>query len=414
MKKICQSNLLKAALFLFTAAVMFVLAAPQAGFAKNKVKIGALIPMTGDLQAYGVSSLTGIKLAVEQINEDGGLLGGELVIKIGDTQTKPQAGIDAAQKLTSIENVFGIVGALSSGVSIPVAQSVTSGMGVPQVSPASTSPVITGLADKDFMFRSVPSDAFQGVALAQVVSEAGYENMAALYVNNDYGEGLAESFKKAFEKTGGKISNLLAYEPGNASYRGELARAASGDAEALLLIGYPENGVTILRQALEEGYFRNFVYTDGLKAPEIIKALGAEYLNGSFGTAPQAMKDTDSAKLYDTAYKERFGEAPPKPFIDTSYDAAFVLALAAEKAGSDDGRAVRDKLREVANPPGEVILPGEWDKAKKLIAEGKDIQYKGASGSIDFDDAGDVSGTFAHWKIENGEIVTVKVFEPEM
>lgn len=414
MKKKDQSNLLKAALCMFAAAVLFVLAIPPAGFAKDKVKLGALIPMTGDLQAYGESCLTGIKLAVEQINEDGGVLGGELVITIGDTQTNPQSGIDAAQKLTSIENVFGIVGALSSGVSIPVVQSVTSNMGVPQVSPASTSPVITGLEDKDFMFRSVPSDAFQGVALAQVVSEAGYENIAALYVNNDYGEGLAESFKEAFEKTGGKVGHSLAYEPGNASYRGELAKAASGDAEALLLIGYPENGITILRQALEEGYFRDFVYSDGLKAPEIIDALGGKYLNGSFGTAPQAMKDTDSAQLYDAAYKERFGEAPPKPFIDTAYDAAFVLALAAEKAGSDDGRAVRDKLRDVANPPGEVILPGQWEKARKLISEGKDIQYKGASGSIDFDQAGDVSGTFAHWKIENGEIVTVKVFEPDM
>lgn len=414
MKKRCRVNFLKTALCVFAAAVLFVLTMPQAGFAKDKIKIGALIPMTGDLQAYGESCLTGIKLAVEQINEDGGVLGGELVIKIGDTQTKPQAGIDAAQKLASIENVFGIVGALSSGVTIPVAQSVTSGMGVPLVSPASTSPVITGLADKDFLFRSVPSDAFQGVALAQVVSGAGYENIAALYVNNDYGEGLAESFKKAFEKQGGMVSNSLAYEPGNASYRGELAKAASGDAEALLLIGYPENGITILRQALEEGYFREFVYTDGLKAPEIIEALGAEYLNGSFGTAPQAMKDTDSAKLYDTAYKKRFGQAPPKPFIDTSYDAVFVLALAAEKAGSDNGKAVRDNLRAVANPPGEIILPGQWAKAKQLIADGKEIQYVGASGSIDFDEAGDVSGTFAHWKIENGEIVTVKVFEPEM
>lgn len=387
---------------------------PSSVWAKDQVKIGALLPMTGDLQAYGESSLTGIKLAVEQINEDGGLLGRELVIKIGDTQTNPQAGIDAAQKLTSIENVFGIVGALSSGVTIPVAQSVTSGAGVPLISPASTSPVITELEDKDFLFRSVPSDAFQGVALAQIVNEAGYKNVASLYVNNDYGEGLAQSFKKAFAMKGGEVSNLMPYEPGNASYRGELSKAASGGAEALLLIGYPENGVTILRQALEEGFFKEFIYTDGLKAPEIIEALGAKYLDGSFGTAPQAMKDTDSAMRYDKAYQARFGEAPPKPFIDTSYDAVFVLALAAQKAGSDDGRAVQKELRNVANPPGEIILPGEWGKAVKLLGEGKDIQYVGASGSIDFDDNGDVSGTFAHWMIKDGEIVTEKVFEPKM
>ena len=378
------------------------------------VKIGALLPMTGDLQAYGESSYTGVKLAEKEINAAGGVLDADLKIKVGDTQTKPQAGIDAAQKLVSIEGVSGIVGALSSGVTIPVAQSVTSSAGVPQISPASTSPVITDLKDKDFLFRSVPSDAFQGVALAQVIKEAGFSNVATLYVNNDYGEGLAQSFAKSFEKEGGKVSATLPYEPGNASYRGELAKAAAKGAEVLLLIGYPENGVTILRQALEEGYFREFVYSDGLKAPEIIEAIGAKYLNGSFGTAPQAMTDTKAATNYLDSYKKEYGEVPPKPYIDTAYDAVYALALAVQKSGSTKGENVRDALRFVCNPPGTDVLPGQFAKAKELLAEGKDINYVGASGSLDFDDAGDVSGTFAHWVIKDGEIVTEKVFEPEM
>lgn len=391
---------------------LLVSVSPASG--ADMVKLGALLPMTGDLQAYGESSLTGIQLAEKEINDAGGVLGQTLKIVVGDTQTKPQPGIDAAQKLVSIQNVSGIVGALSSGVTIPVAQSVTKSAGVPQISPASTSPVITGLEDEDFLFRSVPSDAFQGVALAQVVSEKGYANVAVLYVNNDYGEGLAESFEQAFAQKGGQVSAALPYEPGNASYRGELSKASSEGAEALLLIGYPENGVTILRQSLEEGYFQEFVYTDGLKAPEIIEAIGATYLNGSFGTAPQAMTDSDAAKNYLAAYKAMFGEVPPKPFIDTSYDAAYVLALAVQKAGTTDSRAVRDALRDVANAPGVKVLPGEWAKAVDLLADGQDIDYVGASGSIDFDQAGDVSGTFAHWMIKDGEITTVKVFEPQM
>ena len=389
------------------------LAAPSAQ-AEKSVKIGALMPMTGDLQAYGKSCYTGVKLAVEQINADGGVLGSTLELKLGYTQTKPQPGIDAAQKLVSVENVSAIVGALSSGVTIPVASSVTSSACFVLMSPASTSPVITGLEDKDFLFRSVPSDAFQGVALAQLVQEAGFDNVATLYVNNDYGEGLAMSFKDAFVKKGGTVSQTLAYEPGNASYRGELSKAASKGAEALNLIGYPENGITILRQALEEGLFSEFIFSDGLKAPEIINAIGAKYLNGSSGTVPQALSDTPSAQNYLDAYKERYGEVPPKPYIDTSYDAAFVLCLAMEKAGVTDGTAVRDVLREVANPPGEKILPGEWAKAVKLLSEGTDIDYVGASGSVDFDENGDVGGTFGHWMIKDGEIVTVKVFEPEM
>ena len=418
MKKRCGLNLFKSFLSLIAFVFLFSFTAPSA-FSGEKAKIGALMPMTGGLQAYGKSCLTGIKLAVEQINKDGGVLGSELEIKLGDTQTAPQMGTDAAQKLVSIENVFGIVGALSSGVTIPVAQSVASTAKVPMISPASTSPVITKLDDKDFLFRTVPSDAFQGVALAQIVKEAAdykaaYKNIATLYINNDYGLGMDESFKKAYEKMGGQVSVSVPYEPGNASYRGELAKAASKDAGALLLMGYPESGITILKQAIEGRYFTKFLFADGHKAPEIIEAIGQQFLNGSFGTAAQAMKDTDAAQLYDTAYQKRFGEAPPKPYIDTSYDATFVLALAAEKAGTFKGADVKEQLRAVANAPGEVILPGEWAKAKKLIAEGKDIQYVGASGSIDFDDKGEVAGTFAHWKIEDGKIKTVKVFEPGM
>ena len=394
------------------AGILLVFSSPVYG--EDPVKLGALMPMTGDLQAYGKSSLTGIQLAEKQINDAGGVLGRNLKIEVGDTQTKPQAGIDAAQKLVSIRNVSGIVGALSSGVTIPVAQSVTKSAGVPQISPASTSPVITGLADNDFLFRSVPSDAFQGVALAQLVTEAGYSNVAVLYINNDYGEGLAQSFGEAFSEKDGEVSASLAYEPGNASYRGELSKASGKGAEALIMIGYPENGITILRQALEEGYFKEFIYTDGLKAPEIIDAIGAEYLNGSFGIAPQAMSDSAAAQTYLDAYKEMFGQVPPKPYIDTSYDAAFVLALAVEKAGTTDSVAVRDALRDVANPPGTQILPGQWAKAVKLLEKGKDIDYVGASGSINFDAAGDVSGTFAKWMITDGKIETVKVFEPEM
>jgi len=417
MKKGYGLNLFKSFLTLIPFIFLFTFTASSA-FSGDKAKIGALMPMTGGLQAYGKSCLTGIKLAVEQINKAGGVLGSELVIKLGDTQTSPQMGTDAAHKLVSIENVFGIVGALSSGVTIPVAQSISSTAKIPQISPASTTYVITDLEDKDFLFRSVPSDDFQGVALAQVVTEAAYKvaykNIAIIYLNNDYGQGLAESFQAAYEKSGGQISVSIPYEPGNASYRGELTKAASKKADALLLIAYPENGITILKQAIEGRFFTKFVFTDGLKAPEIIDALGAKFLNGSFGTSSQAMKDTDAGQLYDTAYQKRFGEAPPKPYIDTAYDAAFVLALAAEKAGSLKGKEVKEQLRAVANEPGEVILPGEWAKAKKLIAEGKDIQYMGASGSIDFDDKGDVAGTFAHWKIEDGKIKTVKVFEPEM
>jgi len=387
---------------LAAAALGLALAAPAQAEA---LKIGALMPMTGDLQAYGEADLKGVEFALEQINAAGGVNGEPVEMVIADTQTTPQAGVDAAQKLVNVDGVHAIVGALSSGVTIPVARTVSSREAIAQISNASTSPTITGLSDDDFLFRTVPSDSYQGVALADLVTEKGVSNVSILYVNNDYGQGLADAFTEAF---GGEVSASIAFEQGQASYRGELQRAASGGAQALVLIGYPETGSVILRQSLEGGYLAKFIFTDGMKAPEIIDRVGAQFLNGAFGTVPQA-RDTEGLRVFRNAYIAAYGELPSKPYYDTAYDAAFVIALAAQKVGSTDRRAIRDNLRAVANPPGEVILPGEWAKAVELLAAGQDINYEGASGSVDFDDNGDVPGTIGHWEIQDGAIVDVRV-----
>lgn len=159
------------------------------------LKIGALMPMTGDLSAYGEADLSGIQLAAEEINA----AGGNVEVIVADTQTNPQAGVDAAQKLVNVEGVHGIVGALSSGVTIPVATSVTSREGVVQISGASTSPTITTLKDNDFLFRTVPSDAFQGIALAKLVKDNGVNAVSTIYVNNAYGQGLARRLRQRLQ-----------------------------------------------------------------------------------------------------------------------------------------------------------------------------------------------------------------------
>lgn len=378
------------------------------------LKIGVLVPLTGDLQSYGEPALKATQLAAKEINAAGGVLGEDVAISSGDTQTSPQPGVAAAQKLVNVEGVNAIMGALSSGVTIPVAQSVSKGEQIPQISSASTSPVITSLDDDDFLFRTVPSDAFQGIALSEVTQEKGYDNVSIIYINNDYGKGLAEAFTQAFEKAGGTVSSTVAYEQGQAAYRGELQQAASDDAEALVLVGYPENGQTILRQSLEGGFFQNFVFTDGMKAPELVDNLGAQYLEGSVGTVPQARDDSPGAQHFSSAYESEYGSLPPKPYLDTAYDAFYLLSLAAQAAGSTDSVAIRDQLRAVANPPGEQVGPGEFEKAAKLLEEGKEIDYEGASGSVNFDDNGDVPGTFGEWTFKDGEVVTERIFEPKM
>ena len=152
-------------------------------------------------------------------------------------QIESVGGVDAAKRLVDVEKVNAIIGALSSGVTIPVATSVSVPAGMLQISTASTSPEITGLKDNDWLFRTVPTDAVQGVALAQVAKEKGVKSVSIIYVNNDYGKGLAEAFAKAYE---GKVTQSIAYEPKQASFRGELQKAAQGSAEVLLLLAYTE------------------------------------------------------------------------------------------------------------------------------------------------------------------------------
>ncbi len=390
------------------AAATVALAAPVA---QADVTVGALMPLTGALGEYGESSLNGVKLAVSEINKSGGILGGSMNIAVGDTQTNPQAGVLAAKQLIATNKVTGIIGPLASGVTIPVAQSVTSVSAIPQISSASTAPTITTLDDKDFLFRSTPHDALQGIVLGDVVRDAGYSKVAVIYVNNDYGKGLADAFAARFTKLGGAVTASIAYEEKQASYRGELTQAAKDGPEALALISYPGDGVPMLKQAIEEGLFSRFIFTDGMKSLDMTKAIPAKYLEGSVGTSPEA-QESEAKRRFEAAYEASYGKKPPLPFIDTAYDATFMMALAIEKAGSTDGAAVRDALRPIANPPGEPILPGEWAKAKQLIAEGKDIDYVGASGSQNFDAAGDVPGTFGVWTVKGGEITTLKIVEP--
>ena len=372
-------------------------------------RIGAVMPTTGALQVYGETSANGVRMAVDEVNAAGGVLGGRLDLVFGDTQTNPQAGVDAAKKLVEIDGVAGLVGALSSGVTIPIATSVSSVAGVPQISNASTSPVITTLKDNDFLFRTVPHDALQGAILASVLKQQGIGKVGVIYVNNDYGQGLADALKASY---GGTITAAVAYEEKQASYRAELARAAAGDATSLVLIGYPGDGIPILRQSLEEGYFKSFVFTDGMKAQEVVDAIGGGLLDGAFGTSPAADSEGDPAKIWRVMYEGKFGELPPQPFIDAAYDAGILLALAIEKAGSTDGAKVRDALRVVANPPGIKVFPGDFAKAKLLLAAGHDIDYIGASGVQDFDQHGDVPGIYAHWSVAAGKIVEVELIRP--
>lgn len=297
------------------------------------LRIGTLLALTGALEAYGKPIQNGAMLAAEQINAAGGPLGRKVELFHRDSQTDPTAGIDAAKKLVEVDKVVAIVGALSSGVSIPVATSVTVPSRVLQISPASTSPQLTDLDDDGFVFRTCPSDALQGKVCGKLAKALGFKNVAVIYVNNPYGKGLTDNFTKAFQGHGGQVPVAVAFEEGKASYRGETEKALGSKPDAVAMFSYPENGATIMRQALELGFQGKFLLADGMKAPEVVKNVGAQYLKNTYGTAPGS-RESDAKKTFLTTYEAKFGEKPPKPYIDNCYDAVALLALAAHLASS--------------------------------------------------------------------------------
>lgn len=394
----------------FIISAVLVIYLVKIGAAEERsIKIGILLAQTGDLGAYGKAMKNGAVLASEMINENGGVLGKKIELVHRDSQTDPTMAVDAAQKLIDIDKVAAIVGAISSGETIPITTSVAANKKITVISPSSTSPEITNLNDNDFLFRTVPSDALQCEVLASTAKEQGFEKLSIIFVNNSYGEGLTENMIQAFSIMGGKVLESVAFNPNQPTYRSEIQKAVKNKPDALLVIAYPENGVKILREAIEFELADKFLLTDGMKADEVVKNVGGKYLAGTFGTAPAPI-ESDLSKKFKETYQKRFGEMPPKPYIDTSFDAVVLTALAIAKGGSTDGSAIRDNLRKIANPPGEKVNFLDLKKALKLIEEGKKIDYEGVSGSVNLDKNGDVTGgSYGVWKIDNDKIVDVKV-----
>jgi len=381
-----------------------------------KIKVGTLMAYTGALKEYGPPIKDGVVLAARQLT-DAGL---EVEVFHEDTETSPIAGTNAAKKLVEIDNVVGIVGALSSGVTLAVAESVTIPNNVIMISPASTNPLMTELPadkEKDFLFRTCPSDALQGVVAGDLCARNN-KTASVIYVNNAYGQGLAEVFKESFEEKGGEVLAMVPVdEKVSESYTAELRKALSDNPDRLCAFTYPEHAKVYVKEAIEFFDYKRFLFCDGTKSIDIVKAVGAKNVEGQKGTAP-GTPGGEAYKSFNAFYKEEFGKLPNLPFITNAYDGAAIIGLAAylaDKKGLElNPASIRDQLREVSNPPGQTVYPGEFEKAFGLLSQGKPIDYEGAAGSVNFDENGDVATPIEIWEYQDGEIVTMESVTPEL
>ncbi len=397
-------------------AVSVLAAAPayaQAPACKHTV--GMVVSLTGPAGRFGQAASKSVEMAFRDLNAAAGaagIAGCQLAVEVRDAQSQGTVAVDQARQLVDLRKTPAIIGGIISSVSIPMVTSVTAPAGVVQISPASSSPTLTRMAasgeTKGWFFRTITSDALQGTAAAKYALDQGMRNLAVIHVNNDFGVNMLAEFRRTYEALGGKITSVTPYNQSQGSYAPEVTRALQGDPPALYLIGYPGDGTTILRTWIQQGGPQRFLLNDGMNSADLIKGVGPQFMNNAFGTSSGTTR-TPSTEYFAANYAAMSGGFDANaPAADRAFDAAAIMGLAIAKAGKFESAAIRDAIRDVTKPGGEVVHAGPqgFARALQLIRERKAVRYVGVIGGVDFDRNGDIVGPFRLWRIQNGEVTT--------
>lgn len=345
------------------------------------LKIGSLLPETGSLAFLGPPEFAGVDLAVADINAAGGVLGQDVEHirgDSGDTTTEiAQTTVDSHLAA----GVSAIVGAASSGVSFTVIDKITAA-GVVHFSPANTSPDFTNYDDNGMYFRTAPSDTFQGAVLGQLMASEGAENAVIINMDDAYGNGLAKYAAAAF--TGS--STVITYDPAATEFASEVGQAKAANPDAIALVGFAET-TAVVTELIKQGIGPDNVkmyLVDGNLSGSAFAELPSDVMVGVKGTLPGAYAPD--------AFQARLLEIDPEltdfSYAAESYDTVTLIALAAEAGGATDGDTIAANLQDVS-AGGEKC--GNFADCKALLDDGKDIDYDGVSGPIEFDANGEVT-----------------------
>ena len=362
----------------------------------SPIQMGTILPITGALSAYGEGMQGAANLAAEHVNDAGGPLGREIEVTNKDSETKPDKANQKYKTLVDEQDIVGFVGAASSGVSVPLAQNVAADQ-VMQVSNASTTPALAEIGyegDTKYFGRTSPNDGQQGIVMGQILSDdeyVGADSAAFLYVNNPYGEGLAEKASEAFE---GETTALVGYDKKSSDYTSTLDKLYEDDPDAVGFVGYPGNGRTILKQWSDGGYGGEWVLSEGLNSEEFLTDL-SDITAGMYVASPDP-EDTEGSQEFE----EKIGEANTL-FAAHAYDALFLQALAMEAAGEASGTAIAENIRSVSRE-GETVTVGEFERARELLANDEDINYQGASSPVDLNESLEPLNQFAILQVSGG------------
>ncbi len=381
----------------------------QAAEGATPLRMGLLLNFSEGSAERAVHRQRGFDLAVKHLNQGGGVFGMPVETVAGDSTLDPAKAATEASRLVEVEGIHVLVGPSSSANALAVAKNVTGPAGIPTISPSATAPTLTDVPDRDYLFRTALSDSAQGPVLARVVRQQGIANVGLVYRNDAWGQGLANAFQEAWTEE----IRAVAIEPDEATYLPQLRQSAGGGAQALVLLTFDEEAVTILEESLDSGLYDRFAFGDALRSPELVSVIGGKHLGGMYGTGAGIPPASASLAAWEEAYIEEYGSLPEYAYVKETYDAAIALALAAQAAGSVDGTAIRDQVRSVGSGPGTPVIAGQEGVAEalRILAAGGTADYQGAASSLDWDEHGDLSkGHIGVWRFtEDGDIEEVEV-----
>ncbi|WP_339061284.1 ABC transporter substrate-binding protein [Tepidibacillus marianensis] len=344
------------------------------------IKIGADLELSGGVAAFGSSARDGAKLAVEEINAAGGVLGKQLELVVADNASKPEESTRSIQKLISEDKVVAVVGAATSGNTL-AASTVAMEKKVPIITPSGTATKVT--VDErtgkvhDYVFRTCFIDPFQGTVMGNFAAKELQAKTAAIYIDSssDYSKGLAKSFEDQFKKNGGQIVTQESYQQKDNDFKAVLTRIKDKNPDVIYVPGYYEEVGKIVKQGREMGITVPFLGGDGWDAPQMFDIAGKEALNNTFFSNHYSSEDTSpEVQKFVGSFKEKYNKVPDG-FAVLGYDSVQLIAKAIKDAGSAEPTKIKDalaKIKDFKATSGTITYNATHDPIKSAVI----IEYK--------------------------------------
>jgi branched-chain amino acid transport system substrate-binding protein len=346
---------------------------------QNEILIGEYESLTGAEATFGISSTNGLKLAVEEINNNGGLLGKQIKLITYDDQCKPSEAATAVQKLINKDKVVGIIGEVASSRSKAGAQICQSNK-IPMITPASTNPEVTAIGD--YIFRVCFIDPFQATVISKfAINSLKIKRIAVLQdVKNAYSTGLAGFFIKQFKEMGGEIVEVQSYSEGDKDFKAQLTAIKAKNPEAVFIPGYYTDVGLIAIQAREIGLSVPLLGSDGWESDKLTEGNAKDALEGCFFSTHVSTEDPSSVvQNFIKKYKEKYNIMPDAMSF-LAYDAGMILFDAIKRAGSTEPDKIKNELsktKDFNGVSGKITINEQHNAVKPaVILEIKGGQFK--------------------------------------